>query len=98
MKQIFIFLMIVFAILLSLSSCAQSTVKKDDKGNYIAVSSKKVGVAAKPVATGQTYTDSKGIVYPVFITSGKKLYIVRVSSKTKKEYKQYLKVEGEDKE
>ena len=66
------------------------TVQKTKDGNYIAVVASKM--AEKPKDTGKTYTDSKGNVYPVFISKGGKLFVVRIS-KAGKEYKQYLKVD-----
>lgn len=44
-----------------------------------------------PVATGCTWVDSKGVQYPVYISESGSCYIIKVSKKTNKEYKQYLK-------
>ena len=44
-----------------------------------------------PVATGCTWIDSKGVQYPVYISESGSCYIIKVSKKTNKEYKQYLK-------
>ena len=65
------------------------TVQKTKDGNYIAVVASKM--AEKPKDTGKTFTDAKGNVYPVFISKGGKLFVVRIS-KNGKEYKQYLKL------
>ena len=65
------------------------TVQKTKDGNYIAVVASKM--AEKPKDTGKTYTDSKGNIYPVFISKGGKLFVIRIS-KAGKEYKQYLKL------
>ena len=47
-----------------------------------------------PVATGCTWVDSKGVQYPVYISESGSCYIIKVSkktsSKTGKEYRQYL--------
>lgn len=64
--------------------------KKDVSGNYVAL--KKESVA---VNTGKTFTDSKGETLPVYETEKGKKYVIKVSKKTGKEYKMYLKVEGE---
>ena len=40
-----------------------------------------------------TWQDSKGISYPIYITSNGSCYVIRISQKTGKEYKQYLKKE-----
>ena len=73
------------------SLCAHSqTVKRDANGNYTAVV-RNDSTTGKP--TGNTYTDAKGNVYPVMVTKTGKLYVIRTSAKTGKQYKQYLKVE-----
>ena len=46
--------------------------------------------AGKETKTQYTYTDSKGVVYPVYLSSTGKAFIKKVSKKTGKEYKQYL--------
>lgn len=71
----------------ALTSQAQNA-KKDASGNYIAVTTAKE--QAKP--TGKTFTDSKGIKYPLFETAKGKLYYIR-TSKAGKQYKAYLKIE-----
>lgn len=38
-----------------------------------------------------TFTDSKGNKYPIYITEKGRCYVMKVSSKTNKEYKYYLK-------
>lgn len=40
--------------------------------------------------TKYTWEDKKGNKYPIFITKRGTCYVVRVSKKTSKEYKQYL--------
>lgn len=42
--------------------------------------------------TGKLFTDVKGVIYPVYKTSKDKLYIVKVSKKTDKLYRKYLKL------
>lgn len=43
--------------------------------------------------TDYTWKDSKGNVYPIYISSSGSCYIIKTSSKTGKEYKQYMKKE-----
>jgi len=43
------------------------------------------------IATGFNWTDSKGNSYPIYISVSGSCYIIKVSAKTNKEYKQYLK-------
>ena len=40
--------------------------------------------------TGYHYFDAKGIRYPIYMSSKGKCFIIRTSSKTGKQYKQYL--------
>lgn len=47
-------------------------------------------VKAEPVKTKFTWKDSKGNEYPVYISSKGSCFVIRVSSKTGKEYKNYL--------
>lgn len=82
------FTVVLFFILSSPSTQAQS-VKKDAQGNYIAMRTLKDTTLK---ATGHTYTDTKGKVYPVYISKNGKLFVIRTSSKGNL-YKQYLKVQ-----
>lgn len=59
-------------------------------GNYIAIVGKKE--KSKPIAIGKIYTNAKGVVYPVYKTSTGKLFINKVSKKTGKTYRYYLKI------
>lgn len=40
--------------------------------------------------SGFTYKDSKGNIYPIMISKSGSCYILRISKKSGKEYKQYL--------
>lgn len=84
MKHLIIFLS--FA-LISLTGLSQN-VKVDSTGNYVAAQHQD---SAK--ATGKTYTDSKGNVYPVFVSKSGKPFVKRKSNNTGKEYRQYLKID-----
>jgi hypothetical protein len=78
-----LFLMIMVCLCLSVSS--QQKVKTDAKGNYITQTVK--GADQK---IGKTFTDSKGIIYPVYKSSRGNLYYLKISAKTRKEYKVYI--------
>lgn len=81
----------IVAIVLMFCLCnanGQTKVQKTKNGNYIAVAAARVSTPGR--LTGKAYTDSKGVNYPVWISANGKLYIVRISKKTGKEYKQYL--------
>ena len=78
------FILIAF-ILLSIDATAQN-VTVDNKGNYIALTASK----DSGTLSSKTYTDSKGVVYPVYITGKGKAFVMKISKKTSKEYKMYL--------
>ena len=78
---------LLVAILLYGNSQAQNA--KLVNGNYVSITKAKTDTT--PKATGKTFTDSKGKVYPVYITSNDKLYVLR-TSKSGNQYKQYLKL------
>lgn len=65
---------------------AQSVTKSGN--NFTQVTNKKSG--SKETKTQYTYTDSKGNTYPIWLSSGGKAFIKRISKKTGKEYKQYV--------
>lgn len=69
------------------SADAFSEVKREGN-NFTQVSAKTSKGEDK--ATNYTYTDSKGIKYTVYLSAKGKAYIIRKSSKTGKEYKQYM--------
>lgn len=76
------FLFIVFTVQ------AQTRVTKDAKGNYVQVSRADTGANK---ATGATFTDKTGKVFPVYVSSRGKLYYLR-TSKSGNVYKSYIKV------
>lgn len=79
-------LIVMLVLMLSLPAFSQN-VKRDSLGNYISVTP-----AKKPdIPTKYTYTDSKGLVYRVYQTYEGKRYVVKMSKKTGKTYKMYLK-------
>lgn len=68
---------------------AQSVERKGN--NFTQVSNNKGGKSSgKETKTKYTYTDSKGNVYPIYLSSTGKAFIKKVSKKTGKEYRQYL--------
>ena len=89
MKKLFLIIFVV----LSLNAMAQN--KTDNKINAVQTKDGNFKAVAKtkqqPVLTGQTYTDANGIKYPVYKSSNNKLFIVRISKKTGKKYRYYLK-------
>jgi len=84
-------LLFLLAIMITLSAKSQ-TVITDLDGNYIAVR-KAVGkqFTKQPFKrTNKTFTDINGNIYPVYQSNTGKLYIIRTSKKTGKDYKQYI--------
>ena len=81
-----LFMCITMMLSLGLATQAQSVQKRGN--NFTQVSNKKS--SDKETKTQYTYTDSKGVVYPVWLSSTGKAFIKKVSKKTGKEYKQYL--------
>ncbi len=83
------YILIVMAIALSLEVSAQS-VSRDAEGNFLA---KARVQAAHDSTTTYTYTDGKGKVEPVFVGKKGGYYLVRISKKSGKFYRKYLKLE-----
>lgn len=84
MKKLIICISMMVAF--SLVTSAQSVNRQGNK--FIQVTNKKS--ASKETKTQYTYKDSKGVVYPIYLSSTGKAFIKKVSKKTGKEYKQYL--------
>ena len=76
-------------LVLIISATAQTKVTRDQQGNYVSTTTTKV----EPKNTGKTYTDSKGVKYPVYESANGKLYIIRTSKKSGNQYKQYLTIQ-----
>ena len=85
MKKIILAAIMLFS--LNMGIQAQSVERKGN--NFTQVSNKKE-VSEKEVKTKYTYTDSKGNVYPIYLSSTGKAFIKKVSKKTGKVYRQYL--------
>lgn len=84
-------LLLIALVLFSFAAMSQTKVIKDKDGNYKAVEVLKPSQEDKD--TGKTFTDAKGVKYTVRESVNGKLYYIRVSKKTGKPYKVYLKAE-----
>lgn len=82
----FITLLLLF---ICLNVVGQKNVTVDKNGNYVSTSVAKTETTNK--LTGKYYIDSKGIKYPVYISSNNKLFYYKVSAKSGNTYKVYLK-------
>ena len=85
MKKIILAAIMLFS--LNMGIQAQSVERKGN--NFTQVSNKKES-SGKETKTQYTYTDSKGVVYPIYLSSTGKAFIKKVSKKTGKVYRQYL--------
>lgn len=88
MKSIYLFLLLL---LVTTTSCSAQKVRQDSSGNYVAATNKDT---TQFKATGKTYRDPKDKVYPVYVSEKGKLFYIRTSNNTGKQYKQYLKLEN----
>ena len=86
MKKIILAAIMLFSLLLGVQ--AQSVVKSGN--TFTQVSNKGGKSGGKETKTQYTFKDSKGNVYPVYLSASGKAFIKKVSKKTGKEYKQYL--------
>ena len=83
-RRLFALLLLVLAI--GLAANAQTYTRN---GNTF-TSAKSVKAKAEPVKTKFTWKDSKGKEYPVYISGKGSCFVIKTSSKTGKEYKNYL--------
>lgn len=82
-------LITIASLLLCLTAHAQTKVKKDANGNYVAVSRQD---SSANKATGSFFVDKEGNKNPVYISIHGKLFYYRVT-KNGNTYKCYLKAE-----
>lgn len=81
--------LVIIALFTVQVASAQDVVRK---GNTFEQVSKRESTSTAQ-KTPFTYKDSKGKVYTIFITKNGRCFVMKVSSKTGKEYKMYLKEE-----
>jgi len=78
MKNLSLIAAVLIAITFSVS--AQTKVVQTKEGNYTAATVTKTS-KSKSVETGKTFTDSKGVKYPVYKSVNGKLFYKRTSKK-----------------
>lgn len=80
----------IFAILIfvALGAGAQQKVTKDSSGVYKNLTVKKA--TTPPKQTGNYYLAPDGKKYPIYVSENGKFFVVRISKKTGKPYRQYL--------
>lgn len=77
---------------MGVSATAQNkkpNVRIDSNGNYVAIRKD----TARPVATGRYYVDGHGHMCPVFKSPSGRIFALRISKKTGKPYRTYLKTD-----
>lgn len=79
-------LILLFILLGGITAHSQEVIRKGN--TFTEVSKKKQKEAFK--TTPYTYVANDGTKYPIYISSNGKYFIIRKSSKTGKEYRQYL--------
>ena len=85
---------VIFVLAMFLGSSvafSQAKVTKDANGNYVVLKSAKKESSDKK--TGKTFTNAKGDTFDVWESEKGKLYVIRTSKESGKEYRQYLKVD-----
>lgn len=86
-----------FLVLLLITVCCTLVANADDnksfkcENNTYSSTGRVNTNSSAPISTGFEWTDSKGNKYPIYISASGSCYIIKTSSKTNKEYKQYLK-------
>lgn len=83
-------LIIITSFLLSITTIKAQNATQDAKGNYIAIKTANTATDSTK-ATGKTFTDTRGIVFPVMVSAKGKLFYMR-TSKSGTQYKAYIKV------
>ena len=83
-RRLFALLLLVLAI--GLAANAQTYTRE---GNTF-ISSTGEQVKAEPIKTKFIWKDNKGKEYPVYISKSGSCFVIKVSSKTGKEYRNYL--------
>ena len=86
LRRVFAIVLLIMAI--SCIANAQSTNFERQGNTFVSKSSR--SSKTEPTKTKFTWKDSKSREYPVYISNSGSCFVIRVSSKTGKEYKSYL--------
>lgn len=82
------FLLLLLTLFVSLVSWSQNVIREGNR--FIQQSSESTIKKDNPQPTPYEYVAKDGKVYPIYLSSKGKAFIIRVSKKTGKEWKQYL--------
>lgn len=85
MRRLLALILLLAALACCIDAAGQDVVRQ---GNTFV--QKKSSKNESSTKTSYVYKDSKGNSYPVYLSSTGKAYIIKVSKKTGKEYKQYV--------
>jgi hypothetical protein len=77
-------------LMLLVATCPAKAQEVQRNGNNFTQVAKEKTSESKETKTEFTYTDTKGNVYPVYLSSTGKAFIKKISKKTGKEYKFYI--------
>ena len=87
----FLYVASIYGLVLIAANCDAQNVTRDAAGNYTAAP--KEQKAERDSVTGLSYTDAQGNIFPVYKGAKGSHYVCRVSKKSGKFYRQYLKTE-----
>ena len=82
----------LFVLILSII-CVGMIANADDGKKYVVEGNTYIsstGRASESLKTSYTWKDNKGNIYPIYMSSSGSCYIIKTSSKTGKQYKNYL--------
>ena len=85
-----LFILLLITICCGMVANADGDKKFKCENNVYSSTGRVANNSSTPVCTGFEWTDSKGNKYPIYISASGSCYIFKTSSKTGKEYKQYL--------
>lgn len=88
--RVFVYLVLILGLIAVASGMKAQNVVRQGKTFVQQVDSSKQKTVKEPTLTGYTYIDSKGVSYPIYLSSTGKAFIKKVSKRTGKEYRQYL--------
>ena len=88
MKKFINFIIVAMLMFVATNAVAQNNNYTRNGNQFESV--KKSKTKSEPVKTDFTWKDSKDISYPIYISDNGSCYIIRTSSKTGKEYRNYL--------
>ena len=87
MKKILYIIIIMFCVTLNINADDNKSFKCE--GTTYS-STGRVKSKTEPIATGFTWSDSKGKEYPIYMSNSGSCYIIKTSAKSGKEYNSYL--------